>query len=224
MNEKEMKIMEFAPISMKSFTKEMFDMLEEASCSLFEDKLVQQLYNSIACVLFYPAHAEEYFKKDSRRYNESKMNWQKEREAQKMTFHLGFITSWKGQQDANTFNMILHMMHAQYKENMELDLRGQCIEDLSIYTKFSGSYVLMKTNVLQGCVPEELRKAIEEALNPIADDVSYEVTTTWNYCHLECGSSYVYQENEKVEVSLNSLSQEAFELAVERLQTIEKNM
>ena len=51
-----------------------------------------------------------------------------------------------------------------------------------------------------------------------------EVTTTWNYCHLECGSSYVYQENEKVEVSLNSLSQEAFELAVERLQTIEKNM
>lgn len=224
MNEKEMKIMEFAPISMKSFTKEIFDMLEEASCSLFEDKLAQQLYNSIACALFYPAHAKDYFEKDSRRYNESKMNWEKERESQKMNFHLGFINAWKGQRDENTFNMILHYMHTYYAETMELDLRTQCIEDLSIYTKFSGSYVLMKTNVLQGCVPEELRKAIEEALNPIADDVSYEITTTWNYCHLECGSSYVYQKNEKVEVSLNSLSEEAFELAVERLQAIEKNM
>ncbi|WP_288709934.1 hypothetical protein [uncultured Clostridium sp.] len=224
MNEKQIKIMEFAPIEMKHFTKEIFDMLEEASYSVYEESLVQQLYNSIACVLFYPAHAKEYFEKDSRRYNDAKMNWGKEREAQKMTFHLGFITSWKGQQDVNTFNMILHMMHSQYEESMELDLRAQCIEDLSYYTKFSGSFVFAKTNVLQGCVPREIRKAIEEALNPIADDVSYEITTTWNYCHLECGSSYVYQKNEKVEVSLNSLSEEAFELAVERLQAIEKNM
>lgn len=220
MNEKEIKIMEFAPIEMKGFVKEIFNMSEEASYSVYEEQLMQQLYNSIACVLFYPTHAEEYFEKDSRRYNQAKMNWEKEREAEKMTFHIGFINIWKGQHDVNTFNMILHYMHEYYKENSDLDLRKEAIKDLAYYTKFTGSYVFTNTNVLQGCVPKEIRSAIEEALNPISDDISYEITTTWNYSHLECGNSYTYKENEKVEVNLNSLSEEAFELAIERLQEI----
>lgn len=222
MNKK--NIMEFAPIEMKKLTKEIFNMIEEASYSLYEEQLMQQLYNSIACVLFYPTHAEEYFEKDSRRYNESKMNWEKEREIQKMIFHLNFIKTWKGQHDVNTFNMILHYMHEYCKKNLDIDLRSQCIENLSYYTKFRGSFVFMSINVLQGCVPKEIRSTIEEALNPISDDVSYEITTTWNYCHLECGNSYTYKENEKVEVNLNSLSEEAFELAIERLQEIEKEI
>ena len=86
------------------------------------------------------------------------------------------------------------------------------------------TYILRSTSVYQGEVPSDIRKLVDDCLASIRDDLSYTISTTWNFSHLYCGIDYKYQANESVKVDLTSLSQQALDLAVDRLSKLDSTL
>ena len=123
------------------------------------------------------------------------------------------------QEDVFMFNKFIHAIHSQFSE-----CREYAIEKIGHTMGNKDMYILRSTNVHQGEVPSDIRKLIDNCLASIRDDLSYTISTTWNFSHLYCGIDYNYQANESVKVDLISLSQQALDLAVDRLSKLDSTL
>ena len=171
---------------------------------------IGKLYSTIAAMLFYPDTYTEIFKKDkslspfSYNFEDILMD-----EILKNGCNISQIE----------LNDILHSIHLENPE-----AREYAIETLAEFNDSTDEYVFTSIYTLQGVFPEDLAEKVHASLDCISDDVSFILTTTWMYCHHDCGINYRYQENEHPVVKLNSLSQEGLELALWRLEQIEKSL
>ena len=171
---------------------------------------IGKLYSTLAAILFYPNNYVEIFKKDKAL---SVFSYNFEDIIVDEILHNGCNIS------QIELNDILHKIHLENPE-----AREYAIETLAEFNGSTDEYVFTSIYTLQGVFPEELGEKIHASLDCISDDVSIILTTTWMYCHLDCGINYRYQENEHPVVKLNSLSQEGLELALWRLEQIEKSL
>ena len=171
---------------------------------------IGKLYSTIAAVLFYPDTYTEIFKKDK---SLSPFSYNFEDILMDEFLENGCNIS------QIELNDILHSIHLKHPE-----AREYAIETLAEFNDSTDEYTFESINTLQGVFPEELGEKIHASLDCISDDVNFILTTTWMYCHHDCGINYRYQENEHPVVKLNSLSQEGLELALWRLEQIEKSL
>lgn len=170
-------------------------------CDYLTEDDVYKFYTNIAGFLFY---GQEYLKKaDERIKNSIILDFIQERVIELLN---------ASKEDVLMFNKFIHEIHLQFPY-----CREYAIDELGTLMGYDDEVVLESTNVRQGQVPNDIKKLIDDCLSSISDDLSYVVTTTWRYCHLDCGIDYQYQANEKIQVDLTSLSQQALDLAVDRL-------
>lgn len=171
---------------------------------------IGKLYSTLAAILFYPNNYVEIFKKDKAL---SVFSYNFEDIIVDEILYNGCDMS------QIELNDILHKIHLENPE-----AREYAIETLAEFNDSTDEYVFTSIYTLQGVFPEDLAKKIHTSLDCISDDVNFILTTTWMYCHHDCGINYRYQENEHPVVKLNSLSQEGLELALWRLEQIEKSL
>ena len=173
---------------------------------------IGKLYSTLAAILFYPNNYVEIFKKD-KHLSPSGFSYNFEDIIVDEIMYNGCNIS------QIELNDILHMIHIENPE-----AREYAIDALAQFNDSTDEYTFESINTLQGVFPEELCEKVHASLDCISDDVSFILTTTWMYCHHDCGINYRYQENEHPVVKLNSLSQEGLELALWRLEQIEKSL
>ena len=170
---------------------------------------IGKLYSTIAAMLFYPDTYTEIFKKD--------------KSLSPFSYNFDDILMDEILNGCDISQIELNdILHSIHSENPEA--REYAIDALAQFNDSTDEYTFESINTLQGVFPEELCEKVHASLDCISDDVSFILTTTWMYCHHDCGINYRYQENEHPVVKLNSLSKEGLELALWRLEQIEKSL
>lgn len=142
----------------------------------------------------------------------------------KQLLNAPFVNEWVAEHvlgcNLLLLNELLHYIHL--KDNgirqdgieMVAGIRGSITES---WKDFEGNFIASGYRVFQGEFPEDLKKLVEDTLSPIRDDISVTYTSTWMYCHLDCGFDYTYKENELAQVEIASATKESFARAKELL-------
>jgi len=138
----------------------------------------------------------------------------------KQLLNAPFINEWVAEYvlDCNLLllNELLHYIHLKdntiRQDGVEVvaNIRGSITES---WKDFSGNFIATGYRVFLGEFPEDLERIVEDTLSSIRDDVSITYTTTWMYCHLDCGFDYSYKENEHPRVEIACATKESFACA-----------
>lgn len=192
------ELLEVARVENKKVVLQLLEVLE--MCTDEDD--VHSIYTNIAGFLFY---GQEYLEKVDTGLN--------------FLSYMAVEVLKESKEDSLMFNKFIHELHLEFP-----GCREYAIDELGVLMECDKSYTLTNTNVYQGQVPDDIKKLIDNCLLSISDDLNYKVTTSWYFSHINCGIDYSYQQNESVEVELISLSQQAINLAVERLSQLNSTL